>query len=340
MPLLLLSATTPLMLGASALAAARRRDLWQVPADERHVIELDSSREGKFSRHVVIRLPGAALASNAVARGFVQHRLLQRGVQEAFQVGGSDGAAATSIIDTSVYSRRASASAHVRDRTRREGVAACGVAAFGTCCGRQRCCTQGDGPVQHLQRCTSFNTPSAVRRNRQFRCLFSSKFDSSVKLQPSRRMRSGRFWPAFCRLPPYEQWRLSLVSFVALQDQLLDLDRGLLGGTSRPTPVGGDNLACRARRPGAALVTVAPVRTHASTCSWGSLQCFSVATPAVVWPKPHAESAHASVRFRCVLRFGHSVGPTCAAGVHSRRTHPYCVRRVTGARRGSKSSSG
>lgn len=55
------------------IVGRRLWDAFQIRLDAaRSVLELDSSTPDKFSRHVIVRLPGAAFASNAHAGGFVR----------------------------------------------------------------------------------------------------------------------------------------------------------------------------------------------------------------------------------------------------------------------------
>lgn len=66
-------------------------------------MELDSSTETKFSRHLVLRLPGHAFATNIDAGRFVA-AVLQHGSKDLLIKTGKENEV-TSFVDTAVYSR-------------------------------------------------------------------------------------------------------------------------------------------------------------------------------------------------------------------------------------------
>jgi hypothetical protein len=51
---------------------ARARDLWGLVLEDSWVWELDSSSGAKWSRHIVVRMPGAAFGNNLAMGAFVQ----------------------------------------------------------------------------------------------------------------------------------------------------------------------------------------------------------------------------------------------------------------------------
>lgn len=59
-----------------------RREAWGLSLEDSWVWELDSSSEAKWSRHMVVRVPGAAFASNAAMGAFVRELLAKPQVGE------------------------------------------------------------------------------------------------------------------------------------------------------------------------------------------------------------------------------------------------------------------
>ena len=51
------------------------RQRWGIQLQQQHIIDLDSSCEAKFSRHLVIKAPGAAFPNNLAMGAFVSELL-------------------------------------------------------------------------------------------------------------------------------------------------------------------------------------------------------------------------------------------------------------------------
>ena len=79
--------------------------------DASHVVELDSSSAVKWSRHVIVRLPGAALATFQEAKTFVLQAVLSHPDAVRLLVhklSARDGLTQISFVDSSVYTKCAS----------------------------------------------------------------------------------------------------------------------------------------------------------------------------------------------------------------------------------------
>ncbi len=79
--------------------------MWGEDLDSsRDVLELDSSTSSKFSRHLIIHVPGCALRCNSVAGNLLQHCIdANPGRFDVRKEPSSD--IVTSFVDMSVYSR-------------------------------------------------------------------------------------------------------------------------------------------------------------------------------------------------------------------------------------------
>jgi hypothetical protein len=107
-----------------ALAARLRlalRDEW--------VLELDSTTEAKFSRHVVVRLPGAAFASNAHVGAVVREMCAAAAARKgddprcaALWVAGRGGSGEACVVDTGVYTRNRAFRLHLSSKAGKEAV--------------------------------------------------------------------------------------------------------------------------------------------------------------------------------------------------------------------------
>lgn len=87
------------------------RRLWGVSMDAQHVVELDSSTVAKWSRHVIVTLPGRAFASTADVGAFVRGHVLRHPLAAGLLLPSQHlpGGAPASIVDIAVYSRCAAA---------------------------------------------------------------------------------------------------------------------------------------------------------------------------------------------------------------------------------------
>eukprot|EP00884_Botryococcus_braunii_P017269 jgi/Botrbrau1/4225/Bobra.0044s0022.2 len=89
------------------------KDQHNVTFGDESVIELDSSTESKFSRHVIIRLPGLAFANNRHVGAFVQCMLQnahddRRTGRASLLVKADETGRLTSFVDLGVYTRNRS----------------------------------------------------------------------------------------------------------------------------------------------------------------------------------------------------------------------------------------
>ncbi|CAG9466369.1 unnamed protein product [Pedinophyceae sp. YPF-701] len=86
------------------LALRQMKEHFGVEVSHADVLEMDSSQSAKFSRHVVVAVPGWAFASSGDAGLFVKHLL---GLPEGkrFLAVDDEHGKTVSIVDTSVYSR-------------------------------------------------------------------------------------------------------------------------------------------------------------------------------------------------------------------------------------------
>uniref|UniRef100_A0A383WFI1 DNA-directed primase/polymerase protein n=1 Tax=Tetradesmus obliquus TaxID=3088 RepID=A0A383WFI1_TETOB len=90
--------------------AQQLQQLFSIPWHDSYALELDSSTPSKFSRHLVVRLPGMAFADACHAGRFarlVLLRLLQRGSSQAagLLVRNKDGDGFSTFVDMGVYTR-------------------------------------------------------------------------------------------------------------------------------------------------------------------------------------------------------------------------------------------
>lgn len=79
------------------------RAAWGVSVEPTNVLEMDSYNPKKFSRHIVIKLPNAALVSGPALGSFVKDGVLKHKASHMLQI--RSGGMLLPIIDTSVYSR-------------------------------------------------------------------------------------------------------------------------------------------------------------------------------------------------------------------------------------------
>ena len=61
------------------------RQHWSLEIARELIVELDSSTKEKFSRHLVIKIPGHAFETNAVAHFFVNRLVAQPEVYAKFE---------------------------------------------------------------------------------------------------------------------------------------------------------------------------------------------------------------------------------------------------------------
>ncbi|KAK9792264.1 hypothetical protein WJX73_002212 [Symbiochloris irregularis] len=90
------------------LVAEGFRHNWGVEMQDDDVIELESSTQSKFSRHIIIPLQGVAFADNSVVGSFVSQLLskAQSGGLRVLKEAARDGHRVhTTFVDTAVYSR-------------------------------------------------------------------------------------------------------------------------------------------------------------------------------------------------------------------------------------------
>jgi hypothetical protein len=79
------------------------RIAWNIQIEPQNVLELEGMEPKKFSRHVIIWLPGAAFQSGPELGKFVKDAVLQHKAAHTLLV--NSGNSRVPIIDTSVYSR-------------------------------------------------------------------------------------------------------------------------------------------------------------------------------------------------------------------------------------------
>ena len=101
--------------GAPARPPARPPARARARAHLQWVLELDSSTDDKFSRHLIVRAPGRAFADNVAAGSFVGSLLGRPAALEALYVlrpapangggGGGGGEARVCVVDKGVYTR-------------------------------------------------------------------------------------------------------------------------------------------------------------------------------------------------------------------------------------------
>lgn len=66
---------TILVMQAKALSKFVCRDLWDIALEQSNIVELDSSTDVKFSKHLIVKIPGHAFEDNSAVGSFV-HQLL------------------------------------------------------------------------------------------------------------------------------------------------------------------------------------------------------------------------------------------------------------------------
>jgi hypothetical protein len=173
------------------------------------VVELDASNDAKWSRHLIVRLPEHAFASNADVKRLVKQHILQHELMVTSEV-------AKSIVDDAVYTS---------------------YAPFAPCT-QMECLSVLFRLTMHAGKIVPIDASLDwyACRNRAFRCLFSSK---CMEDRPFRA--SGRFPPNFKSLPRYHQWLLSLVGLVQPSSKLLTIEEapqqtGIAAYTSAAAP--------------------------------------------------------------------------------------------------------
>ncbi|KAI3426242.1 hypothetical protein D9Q98_008618 [Chlorella vulgaris] len=97
--------------GLLSLVREQLRASFQLDMQDSWVLELDSSTEAKFSRHVVVRLPDAAFASNAHVGAFVlqlcsdARQRRHEDARCAALIVNKEGGEEALLVDTAVYTR-------------------------------------------------------------------------------------------------------------------------------------------------------------------------------------------------------------------------------------------
>eukprot|EP00803_Ostreobium_quekettii_P005423 evm.model.scf_298.12 EVM.evm.TU.scf_298.12 scf_298:77793-83662(-) len=87
-----------------ALVSEALKDKFNIKFDPTHCIELDSSTATKFSRHLIVGLPGCTFKNNIHAGAFARHVCEMASKEKILQVTKEDGSS-TLLVDMGVYTR-------------------------------------------------------------------------------------------------------------------------------------------------------------------------------------------------------------------------------------------